>query len=156
MILSLVVAASVAAQPPPATPASPSTLKDASHAIEAGRLEEAKLIIGRAIAGGATGAAVERVTADLAFAAGDYPQALAAYQRLSGSPEKQPSDCEKGAISALEIGRITEAKPLVECAVTAQKTSWRAWNARGVLADLTNDWAMADEILCSRASARAR
>ncbi len=68
MILSLVVASSVAAQPPPAAPANPSTLKDASHAIEAGRLEEARLIIGRAIAGGATGAPVERVTADLAFA----------------------------------------------------------------------------------------
>jgi len=145
MILGLVAAASVAAQPLPTATVDPSILKDASHAILGGRLEEAKLIIARAVAAGVTGPPVERVTADLAFASGDYSQALGIYQRLVASSAKQAGDCTKGAISALEVGRVTEAKPLVECAVSAPHASWRAWNARGVLADFTNDWATADE-----------
>jgi Flp pilus assembly protein TadD len=34
---------------------------------------------------------------------------------------------------------------MVACAVTADHPSWRAWNAKGVLADFTGDWAAADE-----------
>jgi tetratricopeptide (TPR) repeat protein len=145
MIVSLLAAASVAAQTPPAAPTDSSVLSDASHAIDAGRLKEARLLIARAISQGSRGAPVERLTADLAFASHKYLEAWSAYQRLAQSTDKQPTDCEKGAISALEIGRNTEAKPLVECAVAAPDASWRAWNARGVLADFAKDWALADE-----------
>lgn len=145
MIVSLLAAASVAAQAPPAQPANRSVLQDAAHAIEAGRLKEAKLLIARAISEGARGSAVERITADLAFASRKYVEAWSAYQRLAQSADKQPSDCERGAIAALEIGRNAEAKPLAECAVASAQASWRAWNARGVLADFEHDWAQADE-----------
>jgi Flp pilus assembly protein TadD len=70
---------------------------------------------------------------------------LAAYQRLVSSPDKRNGDCEKGAIAALRIGRYADATPLVECAVAAKDASWQAWNARGVLADESQDWASADE-----------
>lgn len=145
MILVLLAAASAATQPLPSTPVGVSVFKDASHAIQAGRLEEAKLLIARAIAAGFTGAPIERLTADLDFASGRYSQALTAYQHLAGSPSKLTSDCEKGAISALELGRTGDAKPLVSCAVAAPHPSWRSWNARGVLADFTGDWATADD-----------
>jgi Flp pilus assembly protein TadD len=145
MIVSLLAAASVAAQAPPATATNQSVLNDASHAIDAGRLKEAKLLIARAISEGARGAPVDRLTADLAFASNEYLQALIAYQRLADSADKQPSDCEKGAIAALEIGRTAEAKPLAECAVASPDASWRAWNARGVVADFAQDWATADQ-----------
>ena len=145
MIVSLLAAASVAAQTPPAQPAGRSVLQDAAHAIEAGRLKEAKLLIARAITEGARGSAVDRLTADLAFASRKYVEAWSAYQRLAQSADKQPGDCEKGAIAALEIGRNAEAKPLAECAVESANASWRAWNARGVLADFEHDWPRADE-----------
>jgi Flp pilus assembly protein TadD len=145
MILIFAVAASVAAHSPPVTPAAPSLLADASHAIDAGRLEEAKLIIARAVAQGMRGVPIERLTADLAFASGNYPQAVLAYQRLVGTPYKQDSDCERGAIAALELGRIDDAKPLADCAVQSKHPSWRAWNAAGVLADSMHDWSKADE-----------
>jgi Flp pilus assembly protein TadD len=145
MIVGLLAAASVAAQTPPAAPIASSALSDASHAIDAGRLKEAKLLIARAVSQGSRGAPVERLTADLAFASGKYVEAWSAYQHLAQSEDKQASDCEKGAIAALEIGKSAEAKPLVECAVASPEASWRAWNARGVLADFAKDWTMADD-----------
>jgi tetratricopeptide (TPR) repeat protein len=145
MIASLLAAASLAAQSPPAAPPDPTILKDAAQAIQAGRLVEAKLIIARAISLGFRGDPVERLTADLDFASGKYLQALVAYKHLAESSSKQPGDCEKGAISALQMGRIADAGPLVDCAVVPESASWRAWNARGVLADFRQDWATADE-----------
>lgn len=145
MILSLIAAAAIAAQPTPSTPVDPHILSDAARAIQGGRLEEAKLIIGRAIAAGFTGPPIERLTADLAFASGRFAQALPAYQQLAGSSARQPGDCERGALSALKIGRVDAARPLVACAIASPRASWRAWNARGVVSDFTQDWQAADE-----------
>ena len=149
MILGLLAAASVAGQAPAAAPVTTATddsiLQDAAQAIQGGRLEEGRLILVRAISLGFRGARIERLTADIAYASGKYLQAMAAYQHLAKSPDKQASDCEKGAISALQLGRIDDAKPLAECATQSESASWRAWNARGVLADMVQDWATADE-----------
>jgi Flp pilus assembly protein TadD len=149
MIFGLLAASSLAAGTPAAAPARATTdpliLKEASRAIDAGRLQEAKLMIGRAVAAGIGGIPIERLIADLAFASHRYEEALSAYKRLAASPAKRPSDCENGAVAALELGRITDAKPLVECAVEPANASWRAWNARGVLSDMTQDWAAADD-----------
>ena len=150
MIFGLAVAASVAAQKPPVTspptvsPPDPTILEDASRAIDGGRLEEATLLIARAISEGFRGAAIERLTANVSFASGRYLEALVAYQHLAKSSDKQISDCEKGAIAALQLGRIDVARPLVDCAVAPAHPSWRAWNVRGVLSDFTHDWAAAD------------
>ena len=67
MILGLLAASSLAAAPVPARP-NASLLSDASQAIDAGRLEEAKLLIGRAVSAGASGVPVDRMVAKLAFA----------------------------------------------------------------------------------------
>lgn len=144
MILSLLAASSLASAPVPVRP-DPSILSDAARAIDAGRLEEAKQLITRAVSTGVSGLPVDRVMAKLAFASHNYPEALAGYQRLAASPQKQPGDCENGAIAALELGKAAEAKPLVDCATAPANASWRAWNARGVLADFNQDWKAADE-----------
>lgn len=151
MILGIAAAIGLATQAPAAAPAptvpalDATILNDASHAIGEGRLKEAKLIIARAVTAGFRGAPVERLTADLAFASGNYLQAWSQYRQLAGSADKQPGDCEKGAIAALKLLRADEAQTLVECAVKSPDASWRAWNARGVLADMQHDWAIADE-----------
>jgi len=150
MILGIAAAVSVAAHAPPAAAApaaAPSTaiLADAAHAIDVGRLTEARLIIARAVTAGFRGAPVERLTAALAFASGNYLQAWSQYRHLAASPDKIPSDCEKGAIAALKLLKPADAQPLIECAVSAKTTSWRIWNARGVLADMQHDWTTADD-----------
>jgi Flp pilus assembly protein TadD len=51
---------------------------------------------------------------------------------------------ERAGISALKLGDTAAAKPLIERATKAANPSWRAWNARGVAADLERDWNTAD------------
>jgi Flp pilus assembly protein TadD len=145
MIFAMMAAASLTAQQPATAQDGSSAIRDASAAIAAGRLEEAKLIISRAISRGVQGPPIERLTANLAFASANYAEALAIYQKLARSPARESGDCENGTLSALRIGRIDDAKPLAECAVSAPGASWRAWNARGVVADWTGDWTVADE-----------
>jgi Flp pilus assembly protein TadD len=145
MIFVMMAAASLSAQQPPAAEGGSAMMRDASLALAAGRIEEAKLIIARAVSRGAQGPAIDRLTADLAFASGNYAEAVAIYKHLSRSPNKEDGDCEKGALSALRIGNIEDAKPLVQCAISSPDASWRAWNARAVLADWTGDWVAADQ-----------
>jgi Flp pilus assembly protein TadD len=146
MIAALAIAASLAAAVPQATPASPPLpLADIEHALAVGRLEQARLMIGRAVAGGASGPQVERLLADLAFAAGKNEDALPRYLALSAADPKNSLLAERAAISALRLDNLGVADLLSVRATSATAASWRAWNARGVVADLKQDWASADE-----------
>lgn len=140
MIAAVLIAASVAAS----TPAGPS-LADVSHAIEVGRLEQARIMIGRMVAAGAKGPQVDRLLADVNFASGRYAEANAEYRQLLVASPNDTYLCEHAAISALQLGDVNGASPMVTCATAASNASWRAWNARGVLADMNGDWAAADD-----------
>jgi tetratricopeptide (TPR) repeat protein len=145
MIVGLLIAASTAAATPVAPALDSVVIEDAAHAIERGRLREAKLLIVRAITNGARGPVIDRLNASLAFASGRYVEALSGYQRLAGSAGTQQTDCEKGSIAALKLGRLGDAQGLIDCAVEGPGATWRAWNARGVLADDAREWATADD-----------
>ena len=82
MILGLALSlalADPAPDPPPAeTPPvaqSQISLADAGQAIAAGRLDQARRILGTALVAGVKGEPVDRLLADLAYASADYPQA---------------------------------------------------------------------------------
>jgi Flp pilus assembly protein TadD len=140
----LLVAAAMAA-PAAGTPVTDTMLlTGAVHAIEVGRLEQARLMIAEAIRLGYKGPTVERPLADLAFASRKYDEALARYEDLVASGVRDGELCQKGAIAALELGRTSRAKPLADCAIAFPAAGWKAWNARGVLADLAHDWPLAD------------
>lgn len=145
MIAPLLIFAASVASAAAVTVAPGSILQEAAHAIDAGRLEQARLMVGRAIADGANGAEVERVLADLAFAKGNYSEALARYDKLLGAAPTQPALLERAGISALKLGDIARAAPLIAQATSGGRGSWRAWNARGVVADMRHDWTDADE-----------
>ena len=148
MIAAVLIAAAVAAAAPKtnAAPqqASPVSLAEAEHAIETGRLVQARAMIGRALAAGATEAQAARPLADLAFAEGNNAEALARYQWLLAVAPNDSKLCERAAIAALRLGDAARAAPLIQCATKPANASWRAWNARGVLADTQSDWAEAD------------
>lgn len=144
-MITLLVAAGVAAAAPNPAPASAPQLEDAARAISSGRFDQARLMISRAVAGGASGRAIDRLLADLSFALGKYGGALARYQQLRKDDLDDSSVCEPGVIAALKIGHVAAATPLAECATRMPGATWRAWNARGVLADLKRDWEAADQ-----------
>jgi Flp pilus assembly protein TadD len=142
--MSLALFAALAlTQASPSVAANASQIEDATQAISAGRLDQARLMIANAEAAGAKGPAVDRALADLAFASGKNAEALARYRELHKAIPNDSAICEHAVIAALRSDAIEEASSLIDCA-TSGRTSWRAWNARGVLADIRHDWAAAD------------
>ncbi|HEX6660864.1 MAG TPA: tetratricopeptide repeat protein [Sphingomicrobium sp.] len=143
-----VAAASPAVQPPP--PA----LNDIEQAIRVGRLEQAQLMVGRAMALGMKGAQVDLILADLAFAEGKNAEALVRYQQLLAVAPDDSMLAERAGIAALRLGNVALAIGYIEQATKSPNASWQAWNARGVVADLQRDWPGAD-VAYARASALA-
>lgn len=140
MILAAAAAALAAAGPAPATV----PLGEAAHALEAGRVDQARAMIGNAVKAGASGPALDRLLADLAFASADFAGALPRYQALLLANPGEARLYERAGISALRLRDVGQAERLLDKAVTVPGASWRAWNARGVAADFQRDWAKAD------------
>ena len=152
MILAILVALSTAAGSPPVLSAVPgpdkaaikAQLDEAQRAAEAGRLDQARLMISKAIAAGAPPTDANRAVADLAFESKKYADALALYQQLLVAAPDDATLLERAGISAFETGDIRLASQLIDHATALGSTSWRTWNAQGAVADMNRDWATAD------------
>lgn len=136
----LVIAAAIAAAPP----AQSQALSEAAHALSNGRLEQARIMIGNAVRAGAQGPQIDRLLADLAFDSGDYRIALARYEALLASNPGHALFAERAGICAIHLGDAARATSMIALATASPAASWRAWNARGVLADRRGDWVEAD------------
>ena len=139
-MISLILAAALAASAAP----SPDDLAEAEHAIEAGRLDQARIMIGNAMKAGAKGATVERLIAELAFRSGDFHVALGGYEALLATDPENALYAERAGVSAFRTGKLERAATLLDLATSKSDASWRAWNARGVVADHLGDWEMAE------------
>jgi Flp pilus assembly protein TadD len=145
MIELLLAAALAGAKPAPVVQPPVQPLSEATHAIQAGRLDQARLMIGNAVKAGAKGPEVDRLIADLSYASGDYAGALPRYlQLLVGNPSDGVL-YERAGLSAMQVRDVAQAEKLLERATTFPTATWRAWNARGIAADYRGDWAVADE-----------
>lgn len=145
----LAEAATPAPQPATATDKTPQIeqagrLAEAAHAIRAGRLDQARLMIAAAVAAGASGDRVDRLLADLAYASGDDEHALPAYLTLLTRSPTDPLLAEHAGIAALRLGKVDQAVALLNRATALPGASWRAWNARAAAADRRHDWPAAD------------
>jgi Flp pilus assembly protein TadD len=149
MIASLLVATAVSAAPAAATVPTPAAahmlVVGAEHALRVSRLEQASVMAARALAAGASGFAMDRLLADLAFTKQKYPEALARYQALLRSKPLNPDLLEHGGIAALKLGKLDQAQRMLSAATASPGATWRAWNALGVAADLRGDWVKADQ-----------
>ena len=145
-MISLLLAVAVVAAEPPAVAAAPvQPLSEVAHAIEAGRLEQARLMIGNAMKAGVSSSALDRVVADLAYASGDYQAALPRYLKLLAANPNDGVTYEHAGIAAMKIGDRAQATKLLERATSFPGATWRAWNARGVAADYERNWSDADK-----------
>lgn len=120
-------------------------IAEADLALRAGRLDQARTMIAAEIARGGAGARVDRLLADLAFAANRHAEASARYDALLAAGVRDGAALERAAISTAKSGAVERAAELAERAVAAPGASWRAWNVRGVIADQRNDFDLADE-----------
>ena len=143
MILPILIALS------PITTAASATspqaqLEEAQRAAEAGRFDQARLMIANAIGAGASPTESDKAIADLAFQSRNYAEALAVYQKLLSIAPDDPLLLERGGLAALQTGEVALAATLIGRAVAKPGASWRAWNAAGAIADTRGDWAGAD------------
>ena len=157
MIAQLVAAAAVGATftsafPAPAAPPTtslpsplPSATAEIARAIDGGRLEQARIMIAAARVADNPDAGLDRLTADLDLASGQHAAALAAYERLIVAGDTSAAVAERGAVAALCLGDAARAQILADQAVAQSGASWRAWNARGAIADFARDFATADK-----------
>ena len=136
-LLVAIPAAVATAQPTPG-------LAEAAHAIEAGRLDQARTMINAAVAQGAQGEALDRSLADLAFAERNYATALPRYEVLYVARPTDARLAERAGLSALHLRQVPKAVAFLDKAIGLPGASWRAWNARGVAADHSRDWPTAD------------
>lgn len=144
MLAWLVAAAVAQAQPAPADSTPPAPLAEARHAIEAGRLDQARTMIGTAVSLGARGPAVDRLLADLAFESGRMEEAAGRYSELAEGGTGDPVVIERAGLAALRSGDAAAADRWIGQATARPDASWRAWNALGVLADRRHDFEAAD------------
>ena len=144
MIIALLAAASASAAAAPQSLNIRSVLSGAEHAIRVDRLDQAKVMVGRAIAGGASGPELDHTLADLAYASGKNEEALARYLELLKLAPSDQSLLEPAGIAALALGNHEQAFALLSRATSAPTAGWRAWNALGVVADFRADWPLAD------------
>src|SRR5688500_8807243 len=136
LLLALAQPGAAAAPPAEAVRQQPQiSLAEAGRAIAAGRLDQAKSILGVAIAAGAKGEPVDRLLADLAFARGENEQALALYKALLAGHPDELLLLERAGIAALRLGRVAESTVLLDRATRQPQAGWGSWNARGVGAD---------------------
>lgn len=141
MILGLALALVLSDPAPAAEPASSTiSLAEAGRAIAAGRLDQAKEMLGVAVAAGARGEPVDRLLADLHLARGEHEQALTYYRALLASYPAESLLLERAGMAALRLGRVGEATALLDRATQSPGAGWRAWNARGVAADRQARW----------------
>jgi tetratricopeptide (TPR) repeat protein len=114
------------------------------RALDAGRPEQARVMITAAIGEGATGPAVDRLLADLAATEQRWPEATARYQALLVAAPDDAALLRSAGIAALQMGDLNRAQLWLDRAVRLPSADWRAWSARGVAADRRRDWATAD------------
>ena len=143
MMRALTALSLAVAIPAGAAQTSAITLEEVERAIDSGRLDQARLMIAELIKENKSPAELNLVLADFAFATGKDEEALARYQSLPRNGSNDRLVCERAGIAALRLDRLADAKSLLSCATAAEGASWRAWNTRGVLADIEQDWAEA-------------
>lgn len=110
------------------------------HAIESGRIDQARLMIAHAIEEGAAPASLEPSLARIAYKSGAFEEALARGEGMLGVSPDDPAVNELVGLSALALGKDERALRALAKATASPTASWRAWNGLGVVADRSGDF----------------
>lgn len=143
MTLALAALSPTPAAPPAAATATMSEgdrwLSEADHALRQGRTEQARLMVGSAVEAGASGMAVDRLLAGIAFAEGKHERALTLARTILVQSPDDAAMLEIAGLAALRDSRNEEAFHLLRRGVMANEGRWQLLNAFGVAADRMGD-----------------
>jgi Flp pilus assembly protein TadD len=133
-----------AAAPSAAQALNPARADQIRRAIDERRLLDAGRLIDQTLREGVTDRRVSLLTGELGLASARYELALRDFQAAAADPALAGQSLQGQGLALINLGRTIEAKPLLEQAVAADQSSWRAWNALGSLYDSDKNWARAD------------
>lgn len=140
-MLGALLAAALAGASPPVSSGTPTEI---DRAIAMRRFDQARLMITAAVKERSSSAAMGRSLATLAFATGRNEEALARTTVLLVANPDDAVLLEQATIAAIRSGKTPQAALFAARATRHPEATWRAWNAKGVLADATHDWEEAD------------
>lgn len=127
-----------------AAPMAAPNLAAAHDALAAGRVEQARQMAAEAVAGGASGEALDRLLADLAAAQQRHEEALGRYLALVETSPDDGALLERAASTAWQLNERARAEDLARRATGLSGSGWKAWNILAMGADRQRDWDAAD------------
>jgi Flp pilus assembly protein TadD len=113
-------------------------------ALDDQRYVDAGSLLDRALISGNSNPKLTLLAGELNLARGRYDIALTSFKKVDTEPTLRARALEGEGIALSLLGRIEEAQPILETAVTLNPATWHAWNALGVIYDRHHDWTKAD------------
>lgn len=123
-------------------------VSDIQRAIDEQRLLDAGRYLNQAFLAGVKDPRLNLLDGNLNLAQGHFQAALDAFAAAEKAPETRPETRDaalEGKGIALSLtGNIDEALPVLQAAVAANPSAWRAWNALGSAYDDRGQWTEAN------------
>ena len=114
------------------------------QALDDQRYVDAGTLLDQALMSGKEDARLVLLGGELNLARGRYDAALGSFKRIEAQPKLRARALEGEGIAMSLLGRIDDALPVLESAVSANPDAWRAWNILGIIYDRGHDWPRAD------------
>jgi Flp pilus assembly protein TadD len=119
-------------------------LTEIQRALDEQRLVDAGTLIDEAIVAGDKNPKLAIYSGQLALARGRYEAALATYKGVENEPAVHGDALEGEGLALALLERSDEALAMLQKAVAAKPTAWRAWNALGSEYDARKRWPEAE------------
>jgi Flp pilus assembly protein TadD len=131
--------------PPGAAPqASPQYLVEIQRALDEQRLLDAGNLIDQALLAGDKNPRLIVYSGQLRLARGRYDEALADFKQVESDPAVTGDALEGEGLALALLQRSDEAFEVLQKAVAAKPSAWRAWNALGSEYDARRRWPEAE------------
>ena len=133
------------ATPPAATTSTDVGIKEIQRALDESRLLDAGRMLDEARLAGVKDPRLNLVSGQLSLKRERYDVALEAFKAAEATPAIRPAALEGEGISLSMLQRSDEALAVLQEAVAADSSAWRAWSALGGEWDKRREWARAEE-----------
>jgi Flp pilus assembly protein TadD len=131
--------------PAEATPqATPQYFAEIQRALDEQRLLDAGKLIDQALRAGDRSGRLVIDSGQLKLARGRYDEALAAFKQVESDPTVTGDALEGEGLALALLQRSDEALQVLQKAVAAKPSAWRAWNALGSEYDARRRWPEAE------------
>jgi len=125
----------------PATPAGAATLDLAEQALNEGRIDDARALLGRAVLSMGDKPRARLIAAEVQLASGAYRPAATAFHELVASEDVKARALQgEGIALSLADGASESGHASLHAAVAQDPSLARAWNALGYYHDLRREW----------------